>query len=112
MRDLKLSSHILALFVLIGASLPAWAETYWIDVRSEGEYAEGHLVEAVNIPYREIKRRIFEVTDDKQAEIKLYCGSGRRAGIAKAALEQLGYENVSNEGGYQDILEKRLGNLE
>lgn len=94
LRRLRLPLILACLLAWIG---PAWAgDSYWIDVRSESEFAEGHVSLAVNIPYEEITRRIDEVTSDKDARIYLYCRSGRRAGIALDALEQAGYTNVVN----------------
>jgi len=81
-------------------------EILWIDVRSAQEYAAEHVDEAVNIPHTEIVERIGEVTDDKDASLYLYCRSGRRSGIAAAALEEAGFTNVSNIGGLQDAREK------
>lgn len=80
------------------------SEVVWIDVRSEAEYEKGHLSQAVNIPHTEIAEGISTVTLEKDTEIKLYCGSGRRAGIALEALESMGYTHVSNEGGYKDLV--------
>jgi len=42
---------------------------------------------------------------DKDTEIRVYCRSGRRAGIALAALEEMGYTNATNVGGIGDALE-------
>ena len=93
-KSLRLPLLLASLLACLG---PAWAgDDYWIDVRSESEFAEGHMSLAVNIPYTEITRRIDEVTSDKDARIYLYCRSGRRAGIAQEALEQAGYSNVVN----------------
>ncbi|MFQ5675120.1 MAG: rhodanese-like domain-containing protein, partial [bacterium] len=75
----------------------------WIDVRTPEEYATGHLQGALNIPHDAIGDRIPDVAPDKHQAIRLYCRSGRRAGIAKATLEELGYANVFNEGGYEEI---------
>jgi len=77
-------------------------DAHWIDVRTAGEYADGHVSQAVNIPYEEITERIGEVTADKDALIYVYCRSGRRSGIAKGALEQAGFSNVVNLGGLDD----------
>jgi phage shock protein E len=100
------------LVVLVGLSLwvssPLFAaEELWIDVRSASEYESGHLPQAINIPHIEIAERIITIAPDKQAPIKLYCGSGRRAGIAQEELEGMGYFNTSNEGGYKDLLESK-----
>lgn len=78
----------------------------WIDVRTVSEYCQGHLDEAINIPYDAMSSEIATVTTDKAAEIHLYCGTGRRAGMAEAALRNLGYTNVHNHGGY-DLLVNR-----
>lgn len=95
------SFFILLLSLLV--SLPLWAgEAYWIDVRSPDEYATGHVDGAVNIPHTEIANRIAEVTEDKDKRLYLYCRSGRRSGVATDALQQMGYGNVVNLGGYED----------
>ena len=82
------------------------AETYWIDVREADEYAGGHHPDAVNIPYESIAQRITEVTSDKNADIRVYCRSGRRSGVAKQTLEGLGFSKVVNEGGAEEVLSK------
>jgi len=43
------------------------------------------------------------VLPDKEAPVVVYCKSGRRASTAKQALEAMGYKNVLNAGGYDDI---------
>lgn len=85
----------------------AAADILWIDVRSPEEYAAGHLAGAVNIPHREIANRIADIAPDRHTRLKLYCRRGVRAETAKFSLEALGYQNVSNEGGYAAILETR-----
>jgi len=78
---------------------------FWIDVRSAEEYSEGHYKESINIPHSSIAERIEEITTDKNATIHVYCRSGRRAGMAKDALEALGFKQVINHGGLDDVLE-------
>lgn len=65
-----------------------------LDVRSEAEYADGHIPGAVNIPYREIPARLDELMDFKTREIVVYCEVGVRAGIAELALEQAGFQHI------------------
>ncbi len=102
----KLHTRLGALFVLL-LSANLWAaDPLWIDVRTAEEYAGGHVTEAVNIPYEEIVARIGEVTTDRDAEIYLYCRSGRRSGIAMKALEAEGFSRVVNIGGFQQALQK------
>ena len=90
------------------AAQPAKAKGIWIDVRTPEEYQEGHLADAVNIPHDQIANKISATAADKNAPIHLYCKSGRRAGLAKQQLEKMGYTNVSNHGGYQDLLAKGI----
>lgn len=80
----------------------------WIDVRSEQEFAEGHLNKAVNIPVDQIAAKIRTAVPDKNTPVNLYCRSGRRAEAALQLLKQQGYTNVSNRGGYEDLLKKGL----
>ena len=80
---------------------------YWIDVRTAAEYSKGHLAGAINIPHQQIAEKIHAVTGDKQADIRVYCRSGRRSGVAKDTLKRLGYTRVTNEGGYSDLTSKK-----
>ena len=96
----------LLLLLLATAALASAHAPYWIDVRTPEEYAGGHVSQAVDIPYQQISDRIGEVTTDKDALIYLYCRSGHRAGIAKAALEDAGYSNVINLGSLEEALKK------
>jgi phage shock protein E len=77
-----------------------------IDVRTEKEYKLGHLKNAINIPYTEIKEKIKEYVRDKEEKIILYCRSGRRAGIAEKILKEMGYKNVINAGAYEKLKKK------
>ena len=43
-------------------------------------------------------------TVDKQVDVVVYCRSGRRAGRAKEILQERGFRNVLNGGGYDDML--------
>lgn len=88
-----------------GGVAVAQSSAVWIDVRTESEWNNGHLKGAILIPYNDIARQIGDKVKDKNQPIKLYCHSGRRAEIALRTLEQLGYTNVQNLGGY-DTLKK------
>lgn len=77
-----------------------------IDVRSKEEWNTGHVEQAIHIPHTEIAERISEVTDDKDATIIVYCAVGGRAGKAKVELEKLGFTNVENAGGYDDVKQR------
>ena len=81
-------------------------KVFVIDVRSKEEWDTGHVEQAFHIPHTEIGERIGEVTDDKDAKIVVYCRVGGRAGRAKATLEELGFENVENAGGFNDVKDR------
>jgi rhodanese-related sulfurtransferase len=68
-----------------------------VDVRSAGEFANGHLPGAVNIPVQELDRRLAEV-GPRDGELILYCRSGSRSGRAAALLRANGFTKVHNLG--------------
>ena len=92
----KLLSLCLSLF--FSTALLA-ADPIWIDVRTMDEYNGGHVSEAENIPYTEIANGISTLSGNKDASIYVYCRSGRRSGIAKETLDDLGFRQVVNVGG-------------
>jgi phage shock protein E len=81
-----------------------------IDVRTEREFRDGHLNNALNIPYGEISNKINDHVTDKNKEIILYCRSGRRSGIAKKVLDDMGYTNVINAGAYKKLKKNEAEN--
>ncbi|MGP1519373.1 MAG: rhodanese-like domain-containing protein [Haemophilus parainfluenzae] len=87
---------------------PEKAKGVWIDVRSAEEFNAGHLQDAVNIPHDQILARIQAVSPDKNAPVNLYCRSGRRAETALTELKNAGYTNITNHGGYEDLVKKGL----
>ncbi len=97
----------LAICLLAGlvAGRAAADRPLWIDVRSEQEFDADHLAGALLIPHRDIARRVVELGLEKDRPIYLYCRSGNRAGIAQAALESLGFTDVTNVGSLADARE-------
>ena len=78
-----------------------------IDVRTPGEFAEGHLPQAVNIPVEELATRTGEVAalagGDKARPVVVYCASGNRARGAVTMLSAAGHADVVNGGGLDDL---------
>lgn len=94
---------VFSAFVGLFFTMMVWAgDPVWIDVRSAGEFADGHIEGAHNIPHTEIVKGIVGLKLDKDAEILLYCRSGRRATFALEQLHEQGYTNVRNLGGFDD----------
>ena len=71
-----------------------------LDVRSEREFSEGHIEGAINVPFDELPQRAAEIGAATDAPIVVYCRTGRRAGIAEAALTEAGYTNLMDLEGH------------
>lgn len=67
----------------------------FVDVRSEQEFAQGHLPNAINIPLDEVGQHV-EVFRQKPA--LLYCQSGTRSQSAISQLKRHGLSQVHNLG--------------
>lgn len=66
--------------------------TVLIDIREPGEFAEGHIPGAINIPIRDIPESLNHIPTDRP--VFIYCASGWRAGLALSSLRLMGYDNV------------------
>jgi len=80
----------------------------WIDVRSKRDFRQGHIEGAINIPHGDIGHKIFLSVTDIFKEVHLYDGSrGTFAGLALEMLMEMGFQEVVNEGGYEQLLAKQ-----
>lgn len=70
---------------------------YIVDVREEGEYAEGHLVSSHNIPLTQLRARMEEIPKD--VPVYLHCRSSQRSYYALCCLRGHGYHNLTNISG-------------
>jgi phage shock protein E len=93
---------ILLLLPLLLVGLIQANDYLLVDVRTDGEWDAGHLQSATHIPMQNLLDGIASTATNKEQEIYLYCGTGKRAGKAKSMLENLGYTNVQNIGGLND----------
>ena len=78
-----------------------------IDVREPGEFKQGHIPGARNIPLSKIENAKSAI-HDKNMPLYVYCQSGSRSRRAASALRKMGYANVQNIGG----IESYFGQLE
>jgi rhodanese-related sulfurtransferase len=76
-------------------------ETFYVDVRTPAEFAQGSVKGAVNIPLDQIEKQLVKFKGKKN--IVVFCRSGNRSSQAKAILEQYGITNVSNGGSWEDV---------
>ncbi|MCH4551396.1 rhodanese-like domain-containing protein [Aestuariibaculum lutulentum] len=72
-----------------------------LDVRTDGEVAEGVIPNAIHIDIFKGQGFIYALEElDKSKNYYVYCRSGNRSGQACSIMEQLGFENAYNlEGG-------------
>ncbi len=70
-----------------------------IDVRTDSEYAEGHLAGAVNLPVESLADAIKEQNLAKDTTLIVYCRSGNRSVQAAKTLTELGFSLVFDAGG-------------
>ena len=71
-----------------------------IDVRTQQEYLNGKISNAINIPVDDIRQRLNEIPKEKN--IFIYCEAGTRGYLAQRILAQNGYDRVLNlSGGYK-----------
>jgi rhodanese-related sulfurtransferase len=65
-----------------------------LDVRSEAEFAAGHIPGAVNVPFNQVSARLDEVPGEAGQDLIVYCGHGPRAYIAAVPLRHAGGRRV------------------
>ena len=75
-----------------------------IDVRSKSEYAGGHIKGSKNIPVDSLANNISKL--NKEKIIITCCASGVRSGIAQTMLENNGFKQVYNGGGWYSLQSK------
>lgn len=77
-----------------------------IDVRTPGEFEQGSVTGAINIPVDNIPSKSDALPKEKSAPILVFCLSGGRSSHAKVLLEEQGYTNVTNGGTYKQVQAK------
>ncbi len=73
-----------------------------LDTRTEEEFAEAHIENAILIPHYEIAQRAEKELPNKDQLILVYCRSGNRSKQASQILAELGYTNIKEFGGIID----------
>lgn len=111
----SLSLMFMSVLGLFSCNVNAWTDTNpdqfqqaayaqgtcLIDVRSAQEYAEGHLLNAINIDWQK-SGFIDEINSrfSKDLTLAVYCRSGKRSAEASAALTEAGYKVINLENGF------------
>lgn len=76
-----------------------------LDVRSKSEYAGGHIKNSINIPVDQLQQNLSRLKD-KNKTIITCCASGMRSASAKSILQNNGYTDVHNGGGWAGLNNK------
>jgi phage shock protein E len=79
-----------------------------IDVRTPAEVAEGALEGAINIDLQgpDFAAAVSELPRDDAYFV--YCRSGNRSGQAIEIMRELGFTDLVNGGGFEDLAEAGL----
>lgn len=77
-------------------------EVMIVDVRTQEEYDEAHIKDAVLLPHDSIGSEPPSELPDKDAVLLIYCRSGNRSRQASDRLVEMGYSNVYDFGGIND----------
>lgn len=73
-----------------------------VDVRTYDEFIEEAYPNAINIPVDEVPARLNEF-GQLDTPIIVYCASGARSAYAARMLKSIGYKDVVNAGGLDDM---------
>jgi len=74
-----------------------------VDLRSEDEYALGHIAGAVNIPLNLLRLKSRVLSESKDVHYLLYCNTGRRSKVAAHLLSQQGFNVEVLVGGFEAL---------
>jgi len=72
-----------------------------LDVRSPGEFAQGHAKGARNVPLGVLRDRLGEL--DRAKPILTCCASGMRSASARSILLRAGFQEVHNAGPWTNL---------
>lgn len=75
-----------------------------IDVRTPVEYKSGHIKGSKNIPLQSLQQNLGKLNKNKP--VITCCASGARSGAAKSVLENNGFTEVHNGGGWMSLQSK------
>lgn len=79
-----------------------------VDVRSETEFGDGHVKNAVNMPLNELTDTAKMAQLDEEHNFYVHCAGGYRSVIALSLLKRQGIHNLRNvTGGWNKIKEQK-----
>lgn len=85
------------------------ADVVILDVRTPGEFSQGHIKGAMNI---DVEASTFDSEIgklDKSKTYAVYCHSGRRSGISTQTMAKMGFKHLYNlENGLSDWMSQGM----
>ncbi len=75
-----------------------------IDVRTPGEYQNGHIHGSINIPLDTLQKNLSKIKKDRP--VITCCASGMRSLSAKSILAANGFTEAYNGGGWASLQQK------
>jgi rhodanese-related sulfurtransferase len=80
-----------------------------VDIRSKEEFAQGHIVNAINMPLADISAGKTKLDKLKKKPVVVYCQVGRTSQTASKLLTDAGIEQVFNlQGGINAWTSEKL----
>lgn len=90
----------------VAMDLPHDKNMQVVDVRSEPEFAEGHIKGAINIPLNNMTDLALLASFEENKNLYVQCGGGYRSVIAASLLKKQGIHNLRNiYGGWDAVKE-------
>lgn len=83
-------------------------EAVLLDLREAREFSEGHIVNAVNIPFNKVAERIAELEKNRDKIIILADKLGQHAGAVGRRLQKQGYQVRRLAGGIAEWQNQNL----
>jgi len=80
-------------------SLSNHKNAVFIDVRTDDEYREGHILHAVHAPLGLLNSKLKEIGKFKNRPLIVYCRSGNRSSQGGAVLKKNGFDEIYNLSG-------------
>lgn len=74
-------------------------EGVFLDVREGKDYKEGHIADALHIPFAKLKAREEELQAYRDRPIVIVCKMGQQSGAAAKQLRTSGFEKVYKMAG-------------
>ena len=65
-----------------------------LDIRNSAEFSDGHILNAINIPFSEFDKRSAELEKLRDHPVIICCKTGTSASLAVTALNKLGFEKT------------------